>query len=748
MKKHLVGLVLLALSTGAFAQTPHLVPLTTFGPNGDGSLRPGDRGYLTGANNERGMAYNPVTGHLLIPTRPDFNVYILDAATGADVGNLDMSALTSGGNVSFQINLIGVADDGAIYVGNLCNNDFPPVYNLYRWASETNLQELIFDGKTRDVSNGSSIDAAGYRRYGDTMAVRGAGTNTQVLITSRGTNAVILVPIDDTMTNWNSIVLHTAAPLGGMGFGVAFGTGNTFYATAGASTAGPLLRMGFALGNGTNGTATMLQSFNRSVFPGNVSTLGVSPTSNLLAGIDYVPDADLVRLYDISAPATVPVFLDRQPFPTSTTNDNFAGALAFSTNGLLYALNANHGIMAYTLAGSSAPVAPWVFFQPANQVAAAGSNVTFSASVDGSAPFSYQWRLNETNALAGATNLSVTVSNVQPENAGSYSLVVTNVGGAVTSRLATLTVFIDTSGTLIAYEPFLYTADQLLSAGSSWILNGSGDDTFVTQGSLSVAGLASSVGNSITNGGPGAGVRLVLDTNVSTGPIYYSFAMRVNSVGTAFTLNTGFLSALVSPDGVSQVGRLVPRTNAIAGEYNLGVTKVTSSAAVFATNNFVEGELLFIVCRYIFNSGTVSDDAVSMWINPNPATFGVALPPPPMLTATLTGADSASLDRFTFRQNSSGNTPASISYDELRVGTSWDKVTPPAPPSLKIAATLSTATISWSTNNSAGFVLEGNPDLINTNGWTTVTNSVNVSGAEYVVTVNTATATRFFRLRK
>src|SRR4030095_1150812 len=126
-----------------------------------------------------------------------------------------------------------------------------------------------------------------------------------------------------------------------------------------------------------------------------------------------------------------------------------------------------------------------------------------------------QWWFNETNAIAGATNATLIVSNAQPINAGNYTLVVTNIAGAATSSVAILTVFVNTSGNLIAYDGFEYTADQLLTTGSSWLLNGSGDDTFVTQGSLTVPGLALPLGNSITNGGSGAAVRLQLGTNIS-----------------------------------------------------------------------------------------------------------------------------------------------------------------------------------------------------------------------------------------
>ena len=58
-------------------------------PNGDGSLRPNDIPYLTSASQlQRGLAYNPATGHLLLVDRStnssaNNDVHILDGNTGA-----------------------------------------------------------------------------------------------------------------------------------------------------------------------------------------------------------------------------------------------------------------------------------------------------------------------------------------------------------------------------------------------------------------------------------------------------------------------------------------------------------------------------------------------------------------------------------------------------------------------------------------------------------------------------------------
>src|SRR5262245_16748553 len=91
-RAHLAALSLSLLALPAFAQ--QLTPLTTFGVNGNGTILPGERSYLTadGTRLQRGMAFNPATGHLLIVNRSPIGaetINIIDAATGADIGTLD-----------------------------------------------------------------------------------------------------------------------------------------------------------------------------------------------------------------------------------------------------------------------------------------------------------------------------------------------------------------------------------------------------------------------------------------------------------------------------------------------------------------------------------------------------------------------------------------------------------------------------------------------------------------------------------
>jgi len=130
------------------------------------------------------------------------------------------------------------------------------------------------------------------------------------------------------------------------------------------------------------------------------------------------------------------------------TTNNLIGATNASliiTN--LQSANAgNYSVVVTNLFGSatSAPVAltinypPSITNQPVNQIVASGNNTTFTVGVGGTAPFSYQWYFNTKTLLTYGTNATLTITNVQSTNAGSYSVLVNNSYGSVTSSVATL----------------------------------------------------------------------------------------------------------------------------------------------------------------------------------------------------------------------------------------------------------------------------------------------------------------------
>jgi FG-GAP-like repeat/Immunoglobulin domain/IPT/TIG domain/Immunoglobulin I-set domain len=82
---------------------------------------------------------------------------------------------------------------------------------------------------------------------------------------------------------------------------------------------------------------------------------------------------------------------------------------------------------------------PQIVTQPTNRTVVIGQNTTFSVSVTGTVPISYQWRSNSVD-IASGTNATLILANVQLSDAGSYSVRVANVVDSATSSNAVLTV--------------------------------------------------------------------------------------------------------------------------------------------------------------------------------------------------------------------------------------------------------------------------------------------------------------------
>jgi hypothetical protein len=90
---------------------------------------------------------------------------------------------------------------------------------------------------------------------------------------------------------------------------------------------------------------------------------------------------------------------------------------------------------------------PSITTQPQNQSVLVASNAIFSVVASGQSPLNYQWSFKGTNLtngvhFNGATNITLTVSNVVASDAGNYRVIVSNSHGSATSSNALLTVLL------------------------------------------------------------------------------------------------------------------------------------------------------------------------------------------------------------------------------------------------------------------------------------------------------------------
>ena len=321
---------------------------------------------------------------------------------------------------------------------------------------------------------------------------------------------------------------------------------------------------------------------------------------------------------------------------------------------------------------------PVITQQPAGRTIAVGTTAAFEVLAGGALPLRYQWQFNRTN-IAGATTNSYARTNVQLADSGVYTVVVTNTSGSVTSAPATLTVV---SNLLVLYELFDYTnigGPVTSNTPVNWAYGGTGtNDLNVAAGSLTHSGLAESVGNSVTNGGPGLGVRRLFGASISNGLVYFSALFRVNDLGFGAWNGAGTQAgALTATDSSTVRLAVMLKSNSPSG-YVLGAQKGGAGAtAVFDATEHHANETIFLVGKYDFNT---SPNAVTLWINPDPATFGLAAEPGAGFISANTGTDGYIIDRFNMRQNTAASVPAAMQWDELRVGRLWSDVTPVAQP--------------------------------------------------------------------
>ena len=131
---------------------------------------------------------------------------------------------------------------------------------------------------------------------------------------------------------------------------------------------------------------------------------------------------------------------DGFPIPGQTANNLIFAGVTLSDSG-------EYRVIVSNFAGSttsetvrldvSVPLA--LTTQPVSQSVAGGDPISFSVVASGSDPISYQWQLNRTD-VPGATARNYSITSAQTGDEGSYTVVVSNPIGTVTSDAATLSL--------------------------------------------------------------------------------------------------------------------------------------------------------------------------------------------------------------------------------------------------------------------------------------------------------------------
>ncbi len=260
---------------------------------------------------------------------------------------------------------------------------------------------------------------------------------------------------------------------------------------------------------------------------------------------------------------------------------------------------------AYEFAGTPpTPVAPTINIQPTAQNLQVSQTINLTVSASGTAPLFYQWKKG-TTTVSGSTIANYTKANAQVADSGTYSVVITNSAGTVTSSSVAVSVtnpavaligistgslafgIIPTNtvgllsfnvsnrgsgtlaGTASASAPFAIvgTATYSLAAGSSQTITVSYTPTSVATNGDTVA---------LTGGG---------GTNVSVTGLGYSIqAISGISMGGAVVVPPTVLTGGTILDSVTNYTVFNQGYAVVGFSLPNAVTNISMSALVIATN--------------------------------------------------------------------------------------------------------------------------------------------------------------------
>ena len=216
---------------------------------------------------------------------------------------------------------------------------------------------------------------------------------------------------------------------------------------------------------------------------------------------------------------------------------------------------------------------------PASQAVFVGQSAEFDAVVSGSAPFSWQWQKNSANVNDGG-NVSdsltrvLRLANASLDDAGSYSVIVSNTSGVVTSAMAALTV--SSSGPFFVIQP----TNQALVPGTNTTL------TAVAQGNQPLFYQWQRNGTNLSDGGNlyGSSNRVLTITNLTEANNGTYRLIASNSINSAASSNA--ILTVIPP---SATGTLL----ATLYSFTDGADGARPNALAVGTNGIIYGTTEF-----------------------------------------------------------------------------------------------------------------------------------------------------------
>ena len=166
----------------------------------------------------------------------------------------------------------------------------------------------------------------------------------------------------------------------------------------------------------------------------NINTPPQSQTVVVGSPADFFVDASG------QAPLSYQWFFNNSPLGGAPgTNYSIASTTTNDAGGYFVIVTNSFGSATSSVATLTVATAPIILTNPVSLNVVTGATANFSAFAIGLAPLAYQWQFNGAD-LAAATNTTYSKANVQTNDAGFYTVIITNSAGTVTSPPALLVV--------------------------------------------------------------------------------------------------------------------------------------------------------------------------------------------------------------------------------------------------------------------------------------------------------------------
>lgn len=241
--------------------------------------------------------------------------------------------------------------------------------------------------------------------------------------------------------------------------------------------------------------------------------------------------------------------------------------------------------------------------------------------------------------------------------------------------------------TLPFYEPFpaTYTENENLGGSTStniWLVGNSVSSSCArirAAAALSYPGLAGtpdSKGLMAYLGGKNRGATFTPQLNTT---VYASFLLNLQALPPAGGLRwLACLSGSSNSTPNINAGVYVDSAGRLWIAKNSPYAVTPPSGAGAATYPLTTNATYLVVLRYQYNAAGTNDDEVALWLNPNNSLGAAETSIPAATLATTNNADNSSIQTFYYLSPASPSPLFTFYLDEVRVGTSWDQVTPPS----------------------------------------------------------------------